>query len=74
MKAIFTSLLFGLSLIHVLAQDTTLVLNTNMFESIQHINLASQGGWIYHEGNNLAWARQDIHATKLKRLTPADSR
>ncbi|WP_221393680.1 hypothetical protein [Dyadobacter sp. NIV53] len=72
MKAILASFLLAFNLIQALAQDTTLVLNTSMFEPKQDINLSSLDRWIYHEGNNINWAERNINAAEWQRLKPAD--
>jgi len=68
---LFFSVLF-LSLIGFCkAQDTTVVLDTSMFDvNFQTINLSGTNGWIFKEGNDTDWARKDISTVDWKKFNP----
>ncbi|GAB2553609.1 hybrid sensor histidine kinase/response regulator transcription factor [Spirosoma areae] len=72
MRSLFTVLLFGLSLPHTLAQDTTLVLSTRMFDQYHLINLSTLKGWVYRPGHNPTWANPTLNTAGWLNKTPAE--
>lgn len=67
MKFIIALLLGCLCLTNSLAQDTTLVLDTAMFNADQQIFLASADGWVYQPGNNPAWASPGLNTSSWRK-------
>ncbi|WP_229254075.1 sensor histidine kinase [Dyadobacter sp. NIV53] len=72
MKTILTSFFLGLSLIQVLAQDTTLTLTTKMFNSDQLINLSAMQGWVFKAGHNPDWAKSNTNSANWRSFKPVD--
>src|SRR6185312_10424653 len=55
------------------AQDSAVVLSTNMFDKTnQEILLAAKDGWIFKQGNDTAWAKKDLDITGWKKLKPTE--
>ena len=55
------------------AQDTAVVLSTNMFDkTTQQILLAAKDEWIFKQGNDTAWAKKDIDITGWQKLKPTE--
>ena len=68
---LFFSVLFLLLLSFCKSQDSTVVLNTSMFDAnFQSIYLSAKDGWIFKEGNDTNWARKDISTTGWKKFNP----
>jgi len=53
------------------AQDSTVVLNTTMFDKyLQTISFTQLNGWIFKQGNDTNWAKTEINTTGWIRLNP----
>jgi signal transduction histidine kinase len=53
------------------AQDSTVVLDTSMFDKgLQTILLTQLNGWIFKQGNDTNWAKTEIDATGWIKLNP----
>ena len=54
------------------AQDSTVVLDTSMFDSyFQTISLAGLPGWIFKQGNDTNWSKNKIDKAGWVTLNPA---
>jgi signal transduction histidine kinase len=71
MRLFYLLVVLTLSLAKSLAQDTTLMLNSSMFNSDQQINLTSDTGWVYHAGHNPVWASPDLNTMGWTRRNPS---
>ncbi|GAB3776602.1 hypothetical protein GCM10028818_22560 [Spirosoma horti] len=72
MRFLIALLLGCLSLTNSLAQDSTLVLDTAMFNAEQQIFLASADGWVYQPGNNPAWASPGLNTSSWRKRKPTE--
>jgi two-component system, NtrC family, sensor kinase len=55
------------------AQDSAVVLSTSMFDkTTERILLAEKDGWIFKQGNDTVWAKQNIDITGWKKLKPTE--
>lgn len=53
------------------AQDSTVVLNTSMFDkNLQTISVTQFNGWVFKQGNDTNWAKTEIDTTGWLRLNP----
>ena len=54
------------------AQDSTVVLNTSMFDKyFQTIPLTGLNGWIFKQGNDTNWSKNEIDTTGWVKLNPS---
>src|SRR4051812_9668774 len=54
------------------AQDSTVVLNTSMFdEYFQTISLTQLSGWTFKQGNDTNWAKSELDTTGWTRFNPS---
>jgi len=60
----------GNAQVQTLPQDTTIVLSPRMLTA-NAIALGNVNGWIFKEGNNLAWAQKEIDVSGWKRMKPS---
>ncbi|MEP1306085.1 MAG: ATP-binding protein [Balneola sp.] len=54
------------------AQDNTVVLSTEMFQSHQRLNLAPIEGWLFHKGNQPEWAEPELDISDWKLFNPTE--
>jgi signal transduction histidine kinase len=53
------------------AQDTTVVLDTSMFNNfLRNIDLSDFNGWIYKKGNDTNWSKTNIETEDWKKFDP----
>ena len=70
---LFCSILFLCISNFCKAQDSTIVLDTSMFDvNFQTIALTRFNGWIFKEGNDTGWAKDDIDTKGWIKLNPTD--
>jgi len=68
---LFFSILFLSLLSFCIAQDSTVVLSASMFDKyFQMIPLTAKDGWIFKEGNDTNWAKQNISTSDWKKFNP----
>jgi two-component system NtrC family sensor kinase len=68
----FLLLLFG-GINFCRAQDTTLLLSPTMFsKDDDEIYISEMNGWLFKEGNDTAWAKNDMDITGWKKLKPTE--
>ena len=54
------------------AQDSTVVINTSMFDKyFQTIPLTGLSGWIFKQGNDTNWSKNEIDTTGWVKLNPS---
>ena len=73
MKTKLFCLFLLLSTIHFgRAQDSTVILNTSMFDKyLQTISLTKLNGWVFKQGNDISWAKSEIATTGWTKLNPS---
>jgi hypothetical protein len=55
------------------AQDTTVLLSPNMFDTTSRLVFISKmNGWLFKPGNDTTWAKKDLDAAGWKRLMPTE--
>ena len=55
------------------AQDTTIVVSSNMFDKFSdQLSLANDNAWLFRPGNDSNWARPDIDTAGWIKMNPAD--
>lgn len=56
-----------------MAQENAVVISPDMYDkSFEQITLSSLNGWLYRNGNDAAWAKENIDLTGWEKLNPTD--
>ena len=68
MKKMLFVLCFFLGISIGFAQENVVTLSTSQFQSHQRLFLAPLNGWVFHKGNNPAWAEENIDLSDWKKF------
>jgi two-component system, NtrC family, sensor kinase len=59
--------------VFALAQDSTIIISASDFDkSSDQVFLAKMNGWLFREGNNIAWAGGDVETGGWKKMKPVE--
>ena len=54
------------------SQDTIVVLSAKQFDKFDQLGIAAYKGWVYHAGNNKAWAQKEVNTSAWQKRNPFD--
>ncbi len=71
MKLLIKLFLFALVPISVLAQDSAVVITSTMYvKSGKNLTLSNIDGWVFRQGNDTNWAKEQVNTSGWKKLKP----